>query len=68
MAEWIDEIEIDVDEVIVETDDAILAMLEDGREEWFPKSHISDNSEVYKKGHSGGMIISPWIAKQKGLA
>ena len=67
MAEWIDEVEIVVDEVIAETVDAVRVQLED-REEWIPKSQISDNSEVYAKGHSGVLTISPWIAKQKGLA
>jgi len=52
-------------EAIAETDAAILVQTEHG-EEWIPKSQIDDNSEVYEKGHVGNLIVSQWIAKQKG--
>jgi len=32
---------------------------------WFPKSQISDNSEVYKDGTSGKLIVTRWIYDQK---
>lgn len=66
MSEWIDEVGVDVDEVTVETDKVLLVSI-DGQEIWIPKSQVSDNSEVYQKGDSGTMIISLWIAEQKGL-
>lgn len=34
---------------------------------WIPKSQIHDDSEVYKKGTEGTLIVSEWIAIQKGL-
>jgi hypothetical protein len=49
-----------------DTPDAILVRVE-GKEVWIPKSHIHDDSEVFKKGTDGRLIISQWIAEQKGL-
>jgi hypothetical protein len=34
---------------------------------WIPKTQISDDSEVWKEGDSGTLIISEWIAAQKGI-
>lgn len=51
---------------IRETSAAIL--VEIGEEEvWIPKSQIDDDSEVYKDGDEGTLVITAWIAKQKGI-
>lgn len=35
---------------------------------WFPKGkHIHDDSEVFEEGDEGDLIISEWIANEKGL-
>ena len=34
---------------------------------WIPKSQIDDDSEVYAAGTSGTLIVSEWIATEKGL-
>lgn len=34
---------------------------------WIPKSQITDDSEVYAPGHLGRLVITRWIAIQKGL-
>ena len=39
----------------------------DGQEYWFPNSQIDDDSEVYKEGDEGALIVSQWIADQKGV-
>lgn len=49
-----------------ETDAALLCEIE-GEDIWIPKSQIHDDSEVYEEGHSGTLIVSEWIAKQKNL-
>lgn len=49
------------------SDKAILVSIE-GEEVWIPQSQIHDDSEVYGKGHTGTLIVSRWIAEQKGLA
>lgn len=54
-------------ECIHETTDAIKVLI-DGKEYWIPKSHIHDDSEVYEKGGEGKLIVSQWIAEEKGLA
>lgn len=53
-----------------ETAAAILVVLEDegGREVWFPKSHVDDESEVWEAGQEGELVVSDWIAEEKGLA
>jgi hypothetical protein len=50
-----------------ETDLAIKCTVDDMDEPvWIPKSQIHDNSEVYKKGHEGDLIVTSWLAKQQG--
>lgn len=41
----------------------------DGDEHWIPKSQIHDDSEVYDadENSEGTLVITEWIAKQKGL-
>lgn len=49
-----------------ETDKAILCTI-DGKEHWIPKSQVNDDSEVYENGGSGKLVITEWIAKERGL-
>lgn len=51
-----------------ETDAALLCEI-DGADYWIPKSHVSDDSEVFDGADnaSGKLVVSEWIAKQKGL-
>lgn len=51
---------------IKQTDNALLVEVA-GNEVWIPQSQIDDDSEVYGEGHSGELIVSEWIATQKGL-
>jgi hypothetical protein len=50
---------------------AILVAHEDWEEPvWFPNSHIDDDSELYMKsepGDTGKLVVTAWIAEQKGL-
>ena len=39
----------------------------DDAEHWIPQSQIDDDSEVYQKGDEGKLVITRWIAEQKGL-
>lgn len=34
---------------------------------WFPQSQIHANSEVWKEGDEGTLVVKRWIAEQKGL-
>lgn len=34
---------------------------------WFPYDHVTDESEVYRKGDQGTFIISEWLAEQRGF-
>ena len=49
-----------------ETDKAIFVSIE-GEDFCIPKSQIDDDSEVYKKGTNGTLIITDWIAEKNGL-
>lgn len=49
-----------------ETDAALLCVI-DGDEHWIPKSQIDDDSEVYEKDGEGTLVVTQWIAEQKGL-
>lgn len=48
------------------TDKAILVEI-DGAQHWIPQSHIDEDSEVYSQGDEGTLVITEWIATQKGL-
>ena len=48
------------------TDKALLCRI-DGKDHWIPQSQIDDDSEVYKEGDEGTLVISEWLATQKGL-
>lgn len=59
-------VEFDDVTVKVDTPKALLCIIE-GDEVWIPLSQISEDSEVYRYGSSGKLIVSRWIADQKGL-
>lgn len=55
-------------EAISETDAAIKCKFPDHEQPiWIPKSQIDDDSEVYKLGTFGKLVITEWIATEKGL-
>lgn len=49
------------------TDKAILVLIE-GRQYWIPQSQIGVESEVWRKGDEGTLVINEWIAYVKGIA
>jgi hypothetical protein len=59
---------VTIDDVIckAETDRAILVEIE-GDDFWIPQSQVDDDSEVWRKGDEGTLVITEWIAKQKGI-
>lgn len=52
--------------VKVKTQKAILVDV-DGEDYWIPLSQVDEESEVFEKGDQGDLIITEWIAQQKGL-
>ena len=62
--EWV---EFEDAKCVAATGAAIQVRLDDGELYWFPKSQVSNDSEVWKLGTKGTLIVSEWIAKQKGL-
>ncbi len=59
-------------EAIAESPKAILVKFPGGDgpegEHWVPKSQIHDDSEVYEASGAGTLVVSEWLAKQKGWA
>lgn len=49
-----------------ETRDAVCVFFA-GRERWVPKSVIHDDSEVWKAGQSGKLVVLHWWADKNGL-
>jgi hypothetical protein len=61
-------VHLDVDEIVAETDKALLLRLQDGEEVWIPLSQIA-NSDDYNVGDSNCTVsVTLWIAEQRGLA
>jgi hypothetical protein len=60
---------VHIDDVLCinSTAKACLVLIE-GEEYWIPQSQIDDDSEVWEKNDEGTLVISEWIAEQKGLA
>lgn len=59
--------EIDNAKCIRETDRAILVEADEFDEpQWIPQSQIDEDSEVYKLGTDGTLIVSDWFAEQRG--
>jgi hypothetical protein len=55
-------------EATAETANAICVTIGDEKV-WFPKGQIHEDSEVFNSGKNstGRLIVSRWIAEQKGL-
>ena len=55
-------------EAVHDTGQALKCII-DGEEYWIPHSQIHDNSEVFDaEGNSRGkLVITEWLARQKGL-
>jgi hypothetical protein len=64
--EFKEKIRIDDVTILRTTDMAVLFEI-DGSEYWIPQSQIDDDSEVWEEGDEGTLVISKWIADQKGL-
>jgi len=59
--------EISDAKAVRETDDALLVEADEFDEpQWVPKSQIDDDSEVYKLGTDGTLIVSEWFAEKRG--
>ena len=53
---------------VKETAKAIRVELDDlGDKIWIPQSQVHENSEVWKDGQEGEVIVSDWFAKKEGL-
>jgi len=49
-----------------ETEKALLCVPEDeeGKQLWIPKSVVHDDSEVWKKGDEGKLVVKAWYAEK----
>lgn len=59
---------VEIENVTVrrETELALLCVI-DEELVWIPKSQIHDDSEVYRKGTEGTLVIPEWLALDKGI-
>lgn len=39
----------------------------DGKGHWIPNSVVHDDSEVYRKGDEGTLVVKEWFAIKEGL-
>lgn len=51
---------------ISQTQKAILVRIDD-KEHWIPQTMIDDDSEVWRKGDEGTLVIREWFAVKEGL-
>ena len=59
---------IRIDDVTIKkaTPRAVLVDI-DGDEYWIPQSQIHDDSEVWREGDNGLLVISEWFAEKEGI-
>jgi hypothetical protein len=59
---------VEVDDCVcsIATTKAILVVCE-GEEAWIPTSQVHEDSEVYKPGTEGTLVIPRWVAEMKEL-
>jgi len=50
-----------------ETDKAVLIKLASGATHWVPKSQLHDNSEAWRKGDTGTVVINGWFAEKENI-
>jgi hypothetical protein len=51
---------VDISQLAIEVDiDGVLY--------WIPQSQVDDDSEIWENGQEGTLVVSEWIAKEKGL-
>ena len=53
--------------VLRESEKAILIKLKSEEELWLPKSQLREGGTAQKKGDTGTVVMSAWIAGEKGL-
>ncbi len=51
---------------IAQTEKAVLCEI-NGAQHWVPQGQIHENSEVWKTGDTGTLVVSQWWAEQRGL-
>lgn len=54
--------------VSAETAKAILCVPDNGEQFWIPKSVVHDDSEAWKKGDTGKLVVKKWWAEKNGHA
>lgn len=59
--------ELEVEEIVAETDRAFLCVI-GGDEHWLPKSQVEDPDEFQQGDVGVTMVVTLWIADQKGLS
>lgn len=50
-----------------ETPTALLCVIPGKGEVWIPQGQVDDDSEVFKTGDKGKLVVSAWIASKKGI-
>lgn len=68
MPEFAEKVEIDDCTGVRATEKALLVRFADGDTHWIPQSQIDDDSEVYRPGDEGTLIVNEWWAKKEGWA
>jgi hypothetical protein len=66
MPEFKNKVRIDA-VALSETDKALCCDVGAEKPCWIPKSQIDDDSEVWKPGHTGDLILNQWFALKEGL-
>lgn len=53
--------------VVRATEKAILVSIGGEVEKWVPQSCVDDDSEVWKEGDAGALVVKAWFAEKEGL-
>lgn len=53
-------------EAIRATEKAVLVRRANGEEVWVPQSQICDDSEIFRRGDTGTLVVKRWYAEKEG--
>jgi len=61
-------VHLDVEEIVHETDRALLLRLAGGEEVWVPRSQVADHEDYQTGDVDCTVSVSEWFASKEGLA
>ena len=67
MTDFAEKTRIEAVVALRQTEKALLVEMPDGDRYWIPQKIIDDDSEVWREGQEGTLVLAAWWAEKEGL-